>query len=184
LEVRSLPPKHTGYGAAWQRAWFGTRKSEVRILLSRLMTTGRPRWATTYGHLLSSWRSNSTARVPACRAGGCGFESRLCRRAAHIRRVRGQEISCAYPERLGSQHCADCETGSLALWSVPGRRTKKPSSLPLGSIVHGIGSRTFNPWNWVRVPVELLIRDWCNGSTQGFGPCRGGSNPSSRADAR
>lgn len=24
-----------------------------------------------------------------------------------------------------------------------------------GSIVHGIRSRTFNPWNWVRVPVEL-----------------------------
>ncbi len=52
-----------------------------------------------------------------------------------------------------------------------------------GSIVHGIRSRTFNPWNWVRVPVELPegarsdglsqansdqtasllpFRDWCN----------------------
>lgn len=35
-----------------------------------------------------------------------------------------------YPERLDPQHCADCGSGSLALWSVPGRRTKKPSSLP------------------------------------------------------
>lgn len=30
----------TGYGAAWQRTWFGTRGSEVQILLSRPESVG------------------------------------------------------------------------------------------------------------------------------------------------
>lgn len=152
------PPGHlgqsgaSGYSAVWQRAWFGARMSEVRILLSRL-TAGH-----VYPSLKGPWfatmtcrprRSNSMARVPVCRTGSCGFESRLCRRAAHTRRVNSSRQA-----RLAALcRLRDVKPGHVLCPRTP--RTKKPGSGVMRRHRLWVGSEAFNLQDRVRVPVAV-----------------------------
>ena len=47
----------------------------------------------------ASRRSNSMARVPVCRTGSCGFESRLCRSVPHTYEGYEAGENPVYPER-------------------------------------------------------------------------------------
>lgn len=66
--------------------------------------------------VVATRRSNSTARVPVCRTGSCGFESRLCRSVPHTHEGYEPGENPVYPERYTSQTL--CRSGSVKLSHV------------------------------------------------------------------